>query len=262
MVRFAPERDYGPFIYQDQSGQVRGLSKDFLDRLAPQARFQVTSLPASDLAQIISATQRGEVDLISSLRPTTERAAYLAFSRPYVSVPAVLVTRAEGQSSQHLQEFSGKPVAVGRSYAVESYVRERFPQVRWVPVDNDPAGLKLLQSRGVEALVADVASVRFAQSQISTLKANDFQIHDSVGFDYSLSFAYPKQREDIGARLDYALQHLSEADRQKILQRWLSGRLETGDDMQVYWLERLALALGVLATAGLALAWSRSKNHA
>ena len=53
---------------------------------SPSVRFALTTLPA----------QRGEVDLVSSLRPTPERAAYLAFTAPYVQVPAVRVHQMHG----------------------------------------------------------------------------------------------------------------------------------------------------------------------
>ncbi len=33
-VRFAPERDYGPFVFEAADGKVKGLSVDVLEALA------------------------------------------------------------------------------------------------------------------------------------------------------------------------------------------------------------------------------------
>ncbi len=63
---------------------------------SPSVRFALTTLPAQPLAAILDAAQRGEGDLVSSLRPTPERAAYLAFTAPYVQVPAVRVHQMHG----------------------------------------------------------------------------------------------------------------------------------------------------------------------
>ena len=92
-IRFAPEKDYGPFVYQTADGKVVGLSIDILEALKPGLDSPVQVLPPQSLAVILEAAKRGEVDLISSLRPTPERSAYLAFTSPYVQVPAVLVVR-------------------------------------------------------------------------------------------------------------------------------------------------------------------------
>lgn len=92
-IRFAPEKDYGPFVYQTAEGRVEGLSIDILEAVKSGLDSPVLMLPAQPLAAILEAARRGEVDLISSLRPTPERSAYLAFTSPYVQVPAVLVVR-------------------------------------------------------------------------------------------------------------------------------------------------------------------------
>ena len=69
-LRFAPEKDYGPFIYETHEGQVEGLSADFLNAMAAQGELQIDTLPAQPLAAILEAARQGQVDLISSLRPT------------------------------------------------------------------------------------------------------------------------------------------------------------------------------------------------
>ena len=102
---------------------MEGLSADFLNAMATQGELRIDTLPAQPLASILEAARQGQVDLISSLRPTPERAEFLGFTRPYVTVPAVLVTL-PSRDPQSLGDFRGRPVAVGRGYAVESFVRE------------------------------------------------------------------------------------------------------------------------------------------
>ncbi len=92
-VRLAPERDCGPFVFVGDNGQLQGLSVGLLQRL-------------------------GRADLVSWLRPTPERAAFLAFTRPYVQVPAIVVQaarppRGPGDGRARLEALAGRPVAVG-----------------------------------------------------------------------------------------------------------------------------------------------------
>lgn len=254
-VRFAPERDYGPFVFEAADGKVKGLSVDVLEALKPMLDARITALPAQPLSQILDAAKRGEVDLISSLRPTPERAAYLAFTRPYVQVPAVLVVL-RSPKALHLQDMAGKPVAVGKGYAVEAYVRKTYPKVDWRAVPDDMAALEgLLQGR-YQGVVADIASVSYAARERS-LKT--IQVAHAVGFEYPLSFAYRKELPALGAQLDGALQRLDSQALQKIMDRWIDADALRFEDPKRVMLRWASLAVGVLALALLVGAYVRRR---
>lgn len=250
--RFAPESDYGPFVYQDRQGRVRGLSIDLLDEMRQQADLPVQMLPARPLADQLAATRRGEVDFLSSLRPTPERAQYLSFSRPYVSVPAVIVGRRVHES---LAELAGRPVAVGRGYAVEAHVRTQHPEVGWRAVDSDLDGLRQMLRGEVDAVVADVASVHFVAREHDL---GGLVIGAPVGFEYPLSFAWRRDRPELGEALEEALRRVPAARRRDLLQRW-GVSIETGAETGLrLWAGRIGLLLLGLALLLSALAlWRR-----
>ncbi|QZA78682.1 transporter substrate-binding domain-containing protein [Deefgea tanakiae] len=217
-VRFAPEKDYGPFIYQDEQGQIRGLSWDILQAIAEPAALQIQTLPASSLASILEMAKLGQIDLISSLRPTAERSEYLSFTYPYVAVPAVLIARDDG-AAVDLFSLQGKSVAVGKGYAVESFVQDKFPNIAWLAVNDDREALLLLKQGKVDALVADIASVIFiAKAE----QYRQWRVVQNIGFQYQLSFAYPKGQVEIGQRLNQALLSMPLAQREALLARWLN----------------------------------------
>ena len=217
-VRFAPEKDYGPFVYLDEKNEVRGLSVDMLAAISQSAGLKIETLPARSLSEILAMAERGEVDLISSLRPTPERAKYLSFSSPYVSVPAVLLTRAKDASFKNLDALKGAAVAVGKGYAVEAFVHQRFPDVRWIAVADDVAAIKSLQAGTVDAVVADIASIGFV---IRQQNLSGLAIQSPIGFEYSLSFGYSKSRPDIGEALERGQRSLRAADRDTVVRQWI-----------------------------------------
>jgi ABC-type amino acid transport substrate-binding protein len=246
-IRFAPEKDYAPFIYQSSQGKVEGLSVDILDALKAGLDAPVLNLPAQPLATILEAAQRGEVDLISSLRPTPERSAYLAFTSPYVQVPAVLVVR-QSLSPAQLKDLNGQRVAVGKGYAVEAFVRQAYPQVDWQPVPDDLSALQGLMAGHYQAVVADIASVSHATRH---QQVKGVQVAQAVGFDYPLSFAYRKSLPQLGRQLEAGLQRLDGAARQKIIDRWIDTEAMQYEDVRRRRLRWAGLVLGALAAATL-----------
>lgn len=246
-IRFTPEKDYAPFIYQTPDGKVTGLSVDILEALKPGLDAPVLNLPAQPLAAILEAAQRGEVDLISSLRPTPERSAYLAFTSPYVQVPAVLVVR-QSLSPAQLKDLNGQRVAVGKGYAVEAFVRQAYPQVDWQAVPDDLSALQGLMAGQYQAVVADIASVSHATRH---QQIKGVQVAQAVGFDYPLSFAYRKSLPQLGRQLEAGLQRLDGAARQKIIDRWIDTEALQYEDGRRRRLRWAGLVLGALATAAL-----------
>jgi ABC-type amino acid transport substrate-binding protein len=225
-LRFAPEADYGPFVFQGPEGRIMGLSVDLLERLTATAGWQLEMLPARPLSENLAAARRGEVDLLSSLRPTPERAAYLAFSPPYVSIPAVLVRRRDAGGDQ-LSGYDGQPVAVGEGYAVQAHVREFYPHVQWQGVPDDARALELLRRGGVRAAVMDVASARFLMRQMGI---DDLHVGAAIGFEYTLCFAWRRDRPDIGVALQRAMAALPLDERDAVTERWIGGQLQDMPD--------------------------------
>ncbi|WP_138514387.1 transporter substrate-binding domain-containing protein [Rhodoferax bucti] len=258
VVRFAPEKDYPPFVSAGATGRAQGLSIDVLELLQPHLGMQVQMLPPDNLANILQAARRGEVDLISSLRPTPERAEYLTFTEPYVKVPAVLVAR-QGAAPPNLKDLSGRPVAVGKGYAVEGFVHANYPHVRWVAVPDDLTALRGLMAGEFDGVVADVASV----SDATRLRGiQGVQVVEALPFEYELSFAYRKELTALGAALNAGLKELTPATRQVLLRRWIDTDTLMYENPRIAGVRKLALVFAGLAALGWAIWRVRQRRSA
>jgi ABC-type amino acid transport substrate-binding protein len=223
-VKVGVEADYGPFVYAGRDGAPAGLSIELLQALASDAGLQPQWMPARPLNELLTALQAGRLDVITSLRPTPERSAYLLFSRPYVSVPTVLVLRTDDPLRQRTdaevwRALAGQAVAVGAGYAVQSHVQTAWPQLRWQPVPDDLQALRGLAERRFAAAVVDVASLSFIvrENGVSGITAGP-----AVGFEYLLSFGVRRDRPDILARIDKSLLTLPDATRMAVVKRWMT----------------------------------------
>jgi ABC-type amino acid transport substrate-binding protein len=220
-LRLAVERDYPPFVFVDQDGKPKGLSIDMLRLVQEATGLRVQEQPAAPLSTLLSNLRQGQADVITSLRPTPERAVYLEFTRPYVQVPAILVVRtdhAQLPTSDALTSLQGRPVAVGQGYAVEAAMRKAHPMVDWQPVSDDTQALLGVADGRFEAAVADAASVaHIVQAQgLQGLRGAG-----RVGFDYELSFGIRKGQPGLSARMDAAILAIPHGKRQAVLDRWL-----------------------------------------
>ncbi len=216
-VEYALEADYGPFIYLDQQGEVKGLSVDVLKLISSKTGLRFKPGPPSHLAAILAQAQMQKLALITSLRATPERSGFLNFSSPYAAIPAVLVL-AERQPLKTLSELKGRRIAVGKAYAVEQFVRSTYPEIEWQSVPDDLSALKALQLGEVEGVVADLASLNFLRSHPDSPK---FAVAAKVGFTYELSFAFSKDQTELAAIVQAGLLAISPTERDNLLNKWM-----------------------------------------
>ncbi|MBB1518130.1 transporter substrate-binding domain-containing protein [Aquipseudomonas guryensis] len=256
-INWAAEADYAPFIFVDPQRQAQGLSHDVLRALQERLDLPLQQKPALPLNELLDQARRGHLDLLTSLRPTAERAEYLAFTSPYVEVPTVLVVRGEQRTSLTLKQLAGMRVAVGDGYAVERFVRDSYPTVQWLALPTDRAGLQALQQRQVAAVVMDLGSASYLLKEEAF---QDLQIGTKIGFNYPLSFAYRKDWPELGRILEAGLHSLSLAEREELMQPWLEQL--PGTSQQPGSLLLAAVAMGLLALTSLLvfLAYRRQRR--
>jgi ABC-type amino acid transport substrate-binding protein len=246
VVRFVPERDYGPFIYAEADGRIAGLSVDLLERARRHAGLAVTMLPARPLAAALAAMRSRDADLVAAVRPTPERAAYLLFTAPYVSVPAVVVVRDDEGSTGSLAALAGREVAVGAGYAVEAHVRRRYPRVRWQAVADDATALRGLVDGRFAAVVTDAASLAFIARRDGL---QGLRPAEQVGFEYSLAFGVRSDWPQLRATLDDALRAIPAAERRALVERWVPPAFRQ-DTAPAHAPQATAAALALLIVAG------------
>lgn len=216
-VRLAPERDYGPFVFQRDDGRIDGLSIEMLELLRQGSGLRIEMLPPRPLQQQLEALRERRADLVTSLRPTPERAEYASFTLPYVSVPALVVMRDDAEP-RSLAQLGGASVAVGQGYAVEAVVRARHPGVRWQPVSDDVQALRGVAEQRFAAAVVDAASLSHV-SRVHALRG--LRATGSADFEYTLSYAVRKDWPELREALDEAIRTLPFARRQAVVERWI-----------------------------------------
>jgi ABC-type amino acid transport substrate-binding protein len=220
-LRLAVERDYPPFVFVGPNLQAQGLSIDMLRLVQEATGLRVVEQPPAPLHTLLSDLRQGKADLITSLRPTPERAAFLEFTRPYIQVPAILVMRTDHAplaTSDAWNALQGRPVAVGHGYAVEAAMRTTYPRVDWHSVSNDSEALQGVADGRFEAAVADAASVAY---NVEAHGLKGLRSAGRVGFDYELSFGIRQGQPGLRARMDAAILAIPRHQRQTVIDRWL-----------------------------------------
>ncbi len=218
VLLFAPERDFPPFSFVDSQGQHRGMSADVLELVQEHTGLKFQAVAAGDRATNLDRLKRREVDLLTSLRPTAEREQFIAFTSAYVSSPAVVLRRRGDHRPGDLARMVGERVAVDRSSAAESFMRESFPQVTLVEVDVPAQGLRDLVFGDVDACAVNLATASYL---IERDRLGGLRVAGETGYFSTLTLGYRKDWPMLGRVLEKGLAQISEAERATMISRWI-----------------------------------------
>lgn len=219
VIRIAPETTYAPFSFVDANGRHQGISADYLTIIEQKLGIRFDVQVADDLPVNLSRAARKEVDVLTSVKKTRERARMLAFTQPYISVAGVIVVR-EGQAlGRSPTELRGAKVAVGMGTAVQAYMQKKFPDLNYVFFPNDKECLEAVAFQKVDAAVVDLASTSW---HTKSEGLTNLKIAGDAGFTYSLAFGVRKDWPVLKGILDKGLASISPQEHTEIRSRWMT----------------------------------------
>jgi len=255
VIRVIPERNYAPFIFIGDDGKPQGISMDYLRLIGKKLAVTFRMEKGENLADALKKLQQGQADVITSVMKNEERSRYLIFTSPYISVPAVIIVKHENRETLSPEKLTGYRVAVGKGYAVEAYLREKYPGLRLVPVDDEVDGLKMLSFSEVDAIVADTASASYI---IDRYKITNLRIAGDSGFSYDLGFASRKDRPILNGILEKGLSAITPAEREEIYSRWVRFDQPMPFTTKVVMAGIVFLLISVILLSISIYAWNRS----
>jgi ABC-type amino acid transport substrate-binding protein len=116
VIRVAPDPDFAPVEWFNDSGNYQGMSSDYIRLLEEKlgVRFEIISV-ASWKAVLDMARQK-KVDVLTALARTPQREVYLNFSQPYLSMNGAIFSNRELPAIRSLTDLKGYRVAVVEGY--------------------------------------------------------------------------------------------------------------------------------------------------
>jgi hypothetical protein len=132
-LRLGVDASWPPFEFRDQEGRYQGLAADYIALI--QERLGVTLKPVepSSWTEVLEQARNNRIDLLPGIMSTPERQSYLAFTRPYLDFPIVILAHKGGAQPRSLKDLYGLKIAVVENYAPTSCCAPTTPTSTWWP---------------------------------------------------------------------------------------------------------------------------------
>ncbi len=254
-VRWCPILNYAPIDFVDGDGRPAGLSADYLARIQEMLGFRIRVESCGDWMEILEKLRDRRLDLVAAIEQTPDREEYLTFTRPYITIPVVILTREDLDRDLTLASMAGMHVAVPAGYATVGWVRRNYPEVVVVPTRDDPEALQAVSLGRADAALVDLAVASYF---IGRLGITNLRVAGYSGFEWNLRFGIRSDWPELARILDKALAAISGDEKEAMQRRWI-GLIEKPFYLwpAVWW-----TSVGVVGAVGLLFAsvivWNRS----
>ena len=241
VLRLGIDAAWPPFEFRDEQGHYQGLSADYIALIEQRLGVSIQPIEPSTWSAVLKQAKAGQLDLLPGVMATPERLTYLAFTRPYLDFPIVILARDGGPQPRRLEDLYGLKIAVVEDYAPHELLRSQHPALNLQPLPSVNAALLALATGQADALVGDLASSAWSLRQ---LKLEGLFISGETPYRYQLAMAAPRDRAILVGILDKLFAEMSSAEISALQARWIGGL----PDRRSIWRELLLYGLpGLLA---------------
>ncbi len=237
------------------SGGHSGIAAEFTAQVAHSLGVPVHVEPFDSVAQMLQAARAGTIDLVPLLTKTPGRTDEFVFSQPYFRMPYLLVARTDAPLYWDLGSLAGKRLALAREHPLIPILRDKYPDVLPVLVDNGEQALDAVAAGEADAAV----EIKLYANQVITLKyPSELRAVESIAdLPADFAFAAPRASAALIPLVDRALQALPHAEARRIGERWVAADLEPVRRMQQVMRTLLPIGSGLAVIAALLLLWNR-----
>ncbi|MCB2256424.1 EAL domain-containing protein [Pseudomonas chlororaphis] len=246
-LRLGVDASWPPFEYRDEEGRYQGLAADYIHLIQDRLAITLKPIEPASWSEVLDTAKKGNLDLLPGIMSTPERQNYLAFTRPYLDFPIVILAHKGGAQPRKIQDLYGLKIAVVENYAPHELLRTHHPDLNLVALPNVSSTLQALALNQVDAVVGDLASSVWSLRQ---LKLDGLYVSGETPYRYQLAMGVPRDNKTLVGILDKVLADISPAEVNEIQQRWVGNVLDHRSfwsDLLIYGLPGLLLLFTVLA---------------
>ena len=215
VIRFAIDPDNAPIEWINRKNIERGMSFDMLRLVEQRLGINFERVESAGWIESIQMLQNRDVDILPAFRRAKEWQQKLLFSRPWFSLPGVILSE---QKYQTLEELEGRKVAVVHDYIWDDLVSKNDDNLIIIRASDSHRCIDLVVQGGADAMVGDIASVTWILNRSG---ATHLRIRPVAGQYLDLSVAIRSDWPLFQNIINKVLDSISQSELDKIEEDWI-----------------------------------------
>jgi two-component sensor histidine kinase/ABC-type amino acid transport substrate-binding protein len=253
VIRLGNSVNWPPFGFVKE-GHFTGISADYINYIAEMLGVKFETAKLESWQATMEAARNGEVDLLSSIVPTSQREAFLTFTKPYLSYSMAIVTLEDVPFIADMDSLDFERIAVTASSTAHDLLINNHPRYEIVPVKNVNEGLIAVQQGRAVAFIDTLPTISYT---ITKKGFSGLKISGETPYRYDIAIGISKDKHILASIIGKALDAIPESEQNSIQRKWLNVTFEHKADYTIVW---QVGAAALLILTGILL-WNRRLAH-
>ncbi len=229
-------------------GEYVGVSAELMGMISERLNVRFNRVPSDSWEESLRLGRQGACDLFPLIMKTEERESFLEFTQPFVESPLVMITQVDAAYIPDLKRLKNKRIGVVKGYAFNKMLKEQYPDLEFVEVANIEQGLTRVRDGYLHGYIDSLITSGY---WIQNRYQGQLKVSSEIDRFWQLSIGVRKELQPLLPIMNKAISQISEAERQDVINRWISIRYEADHD----WLITLVGILITVLVLGGVIVW-------
>ena len=223
-----------PYEFRNDKGVFSGISADYISFVNQQLDIKIKPVSSSNWLDAFEKFKSNEIDILSSIVITKERATHINFTNAYISTPTVIATRSDSFYVESMNDLNNKKLGVVSGFVTLELVKTDYPNIEIYLVDSISEGFDKLENGEIDAYIGSISIINF---EINKRQSNDLMIAAFAPFKFEFAMAVRKGLEPLVPILNKIFSSMNEKQKLTIKNNWLATHVENGTSLEtiLFW---------------------------
>jgi signal transduction histidine kinase/ABC-type nitrate/sulfonate/bicarbonate transport system substrate-binding protein len=231
--------------YSDiKDGKFTGFVSDYIGLIEKKIKKPITLVTTNSWAESLEFVKNRKCDILSSASKTSERENYLNFTKSYLEIPFVLLTKSGTSFIHNLSTLSNKKISVVENYEILNLLEEKYKNIEFVPVKNVDDGLEKVLNKEVFGHIDTIATAWY---KLQTKYLSQLTISSKLDEVSDISIAVRNDDSLLYEIFQKAVLSIDNSQKEEMLNKWISIEYKKEFDYSILWKVLLVLLIVMAA---------------
>ena len=230
--------------YSDiKNDEFVGFVADYMHLIEEKIKKPIKLIPTQSWAESLKFAADRKCDILPSAVWTEERDDIFSFTKPYLNIPFVLLTKSDTSFINNISSLKNKKISVVESYSIINTLRNKYKDIEFIEVKDIDEGIKKTLNGEVFGHI-DTISTSWYKIQSKYLT----KISISSKLDENIDISIATVPDDILYGIfQKAVLSIDEYNKNEILNRWTFTEYQKEFDYSIIWKISIFLILIFMA---------------
>ena len=237
-------KNWYPISFEGDKDKALGISSEFWEIIVKKLNLKTSNTFFNSFDEQIKSFQSGKSDIIFSAGESESRKKFAYFSNEYLKFPISIVTKKDEHFIENIDDIINKKIAVGNNFTAHNLLKEKYPNLDLVLVNNVEEGLNLVSKKEVFAFV-DIKPI--LTYNIAKFEFKDLKVSGNSGIDFPLKIMVRKEFKDLIPILNKTIATIPASEVITIVNSWNNVKFQTSIDYKTVWILVFLVFFGAIA---------------